>query len=96
MAIAAADSDLSIPWWKEPTKDQWLAWIAAWLGWMLDAFDFTIFLLLMAAIADEFQVSVTAVASVLTFTLWLRLIGAVGAGWLGDRIGRKAPLILST
>ena len=95
MAIAAADSDLSIPWWKEPTKDQWLAWIAAWLGWMLDAFDFTIFLLLMAAIADEFQVSVTAVASVLTFTLWLRLIGAVGAGWLGDRIGRKAPLILS-
>jgi MFS transporter, SHS family, lactate transporter len=62
---------------------------------MLDAFDFTIFLFLMAAIADEFQVSVTAVASALTFTLWLRLVGAVGAGWLGDRIGRKAPLILS-
>jgi len=36
-----------IPWWKEPTKDQWLAWIAAWLGWTLDAFDFTIFLLIM-------------------------------------------------
>ena len=95
MAIAAAGSGLSIPWWKEPTKDQWLAWIAAWLGWMLDAFDFTIFLLLMAAIAEEFRVSVTAVASVLTFTLWVRLIGAVGAGWLADRIGRKAPLILS-
>jgi MFS transporter, SHS family, lactate transporter len=89
------NSDLTVPWWKEPTKDQWLAWIAAWLGWMLDAFDFTIFLLLMAAIAEEFQVSVTAVASVLTFTLWLRLVGAVGAGWLGDRIGRKTPLILS-
>jgi len=40
-------------------------------------------------------VSVTVVASVLTFTLWVRLIGAVGAGWLADRIGRKAPLILS-
>jgi hypothetical protein len=34
-----------VPWWKEPTKDQWMAWIAAWLGWTLDAFDFTIFLL---------------------------------------------------
>src|SRR5258706_483322 len=19
-----------VPWWKEPTKDQWFAWIAAW------------------------------------------------------------------
>ena len=34
----------SVPWWKEPTKDQWNAYIAAWLGWTLDAFDFTIFL----------------------------------------------------
>ena len=20
------------PWWKEPTRDQWMAYIAAWLG----------------------------------------------------------------
>ena len=43
----------AIPWWKEPTKDQWLAWWAAWLGWTLDAFDFTVFLLIMVAIAKE-------------------------------------------
>ena len=90
-----AGTDQSIPWWKEPTKDQWLAWIAAWLGWMLDAFDFTIFLLIMLSIANEFGVSVTAVASVLTFTLWLRLVGATASGWLADRIGRKTPLMLS-
>jgi MFS transporter, SHS family, lactate transporter len=95
MALAVEMPPPAIAWWREPTKDQWVAWIAAWLGWMLDAFDFTIFLLLMASIADEFNVPVTAVAAVLTVTLWLRLIGAVGAGWLGDRIGRKAPLILS-
>jgi SHS family lactate transporter-like MFS transporter len=28
---------------------------------------------------------------VFTITLWLRLVGAVGSGWLADRIGRKAP-----
>ena len=28
-------------WWKEPTRDQWRAWVAAWLGWTLDSFDFT-------------------------------------------------------
>ena len=37
----------------------------------------------------------TVVAGVVTFTLWLRLIGAVASGWLADRIGRKVPLMLS-
>src|SRR3984893_113606 len=95
MTIAVDVSGLSVAWWREPTKDQWLAWIAAWLGWTLDAFDFTIFLLIMAPIAKEFGVSVTAVAAVLTFTLWLRFVGAVGSGWMADRIGRKTPLMLS-
>jgi MFS family permease len=64
-------------------------------GWILDAFDFTIFLFLMAPIAKEFGVSVTAVAAVLALTIWMRLVGAVTSGWLADRIGRKTPLMLS-
>ena len=27
MAIAAGATDLPVAWWKEPTNDQWLAWI---------------------------------------------------------------------
>ena len=76
-------------------RDQWYAWTAAWLGWTLDAFDFTIFLLIMVPISQEFGVPLTAVAFVLTVTLWLRLVGAVGSGWLADRIGRKTPLMIS-
>jgi MFS transporter, SHS family, lactate transporter len=49
MAIATGAA-VSIPSWKEPTKDQWIAWSAAWLGWTLDAFDFTVFLLIMVPI----------------------------------------------
>jgi MFS transporter, SHS family, lactate transporter len=63
------NSSLEIPWWKEPSKEQWKAFIAAWLGWTLDAFDFTIFLLIMVPIAKEFDVSLTAVAVVFTITL---------------------------
>jgi len=37
----------------------------------------------------------TEVAFVLTITLWLRLVGAVGSGWLADRVGRKLPLMIS-
>src|SRR6478609_6536754 len=84
-----------VPWWKEPTKDQWQAWIAGWLGWTLDAFDFTVFLLLMKPIADEFKVPLPEVVFVLSVTLWLRLVGAVASGWLSDRIGRKIPLMIS-
>ena len=84
-----------VPWWKEPTKDQWMAWIAAWLGWTLDAFDFTIFLLIMVPIAKEFDVPLTEVTAVFTMTLWMRLVGAIGSGWLADRIGRKTPLMIS-
>ena len=84
-----------VPWWKEPTKDQWLAWVAAWLGWTLDAFDFTIFLLIMVPIAQAFDVPLVAVTAVFTVTLWLRLVGATASGWLADRIGRKTPLMIS-
>ena len=84
-----------VPWWTEPTKDQWMAWVAAWLGWTLDAFDFTIFLLVMVPIAETFKVPLVEVTAVFTITLWLRLVGAVGSGWLADRIGRKTPLMIS-
>jgi SHS family lactate transporter-like MFS transporter len=92
--MAAVDAG-SVAWWREPTKDQWYAWWAAWLGWTLDAFDFTVFLLIIKPIADEFQVPTTEVAIVFTLTLWMRLVGAVASGWLADRVGRKLPLMIS-
>jgi MFS transporter, SHS family, lactate transporter len=92
---ASYNSVSSVPWWKEPTKDQWYAYSAAWLGWTLDAFDFTVFLFIIGPIADEFKVPVTAVTIVFTLTLWMRLLGATAAGWLGDRIGRRWPLMIS-
>ena len=93
--MAAVEIIKPIPWWREPTKDQWTAWVAAWLGWTLDAFDFTIFPFLMVPIAKEFNVSLTGVAFVFTLTLWMRLLGATAAGWLSDRVGRKTPLMIS-
>lgn len=84
-----------IPWWREPTRDQWLAWTAGWLGWTLDAFDFTIFLLLLVPITQEFHVPLTAAAVIVTLTLWMRLLGACSAGWMADRLGRRMPLMIS-
>src|SRR5215216_4902019 len=94
-SVTPTSSSSNVPWWKEPTKDQWYAYTAAWLGWTLDAFDFTIFFFILKPVAAEFDVPLTAVAFIATFTLWMRLLGATAAGWLGDRIGRRAPLMIS-
>ena len=94
MALAA-DIATPVAWWKEPSREQWHAWIAAWLGWVLDAFDFTIFLLIMAPIAKDFDVPLVEVTAVFTITLWMRLLGATASGWLADRVGRKLPLMIS-
>ncbi len=85
----------SMPWWKELTRGQWSSFAAAWVGWVLDAFDFTIYILVMSHIAKEFDVSTAAVAGSLTLTLLVRLAGGAVAGWMADRWGRKLPLMLS-
>ena len=94
MALAV-DTQAPIAWWREPTKEQWHAWVAAWLGWTLDAFDFTIFLVLMVPISKSFNVPLLDVTAVFTITLWMRLVGATASGWLADRVGRKLPLMIS-
>lgn len=83
------------PWWREPTRGQWTSFLAAWFGWVLDAFDFTVFLLVMPLIAKDFRVTITATAWTVTLTLLLRLVGGVVAGAAADRWGRKLPLMLS-
>src|SRR5438477_11263293 len=90
-----ASDAAKVPWWKEPTKDQWYAYFAAWMGWTLDAFDFTVFLLIMAPIAQEFGVPIIEVTAVFSVTLVMRLGGATASGWLADRLGRRAPLMIS-
>ena len=94
--MSASSAPVSaLPWWREPTKDQWYAYCAAWMGWTLDAFDFTVFLLIMAPIAQEFGVPLIEVTAIFSVTLIMRLGGATASGWLADRLGRRAPLIIS-
>jgi MFS transporter, SHS family, lactate transporter len=87
--------DKQLPWWKEPTRKQWAAFTAAWVGWVLDAFDFTIYIVVSAHLMKEFNVTAVAVHGSLTLTLLVRLAGGSVAGWMADRWGRKLPLMLS-
>jgi SHS family lactate transporter-like MFS transporter len=76
------------------TAEQRMTILAAFLGWMLDAFDFFLLTFLLKDIAKEFGVEVPAVAYALFLTLAMRFVGAFIFGRLGDRWGRKPALML--
>jgi SHS family lactate transporter-like MFS transporter len=78
-----------------PNKGQLISFTAAWVGWVMDAFDFTVFLLVMPHIEKEFGVKHTASTGAIALTLLMRLVGGFIAGKAADRWGRKLPLLVS-
>jgi SHS family lactate transporter-like MFS transporter len=85
----------TMPWWKEPTRDQWKTLIATWAGWCLDIFDYFLLVLVLTEISKTFGVTLVAMGTVITGTLICRLFGGVIFGTWGDRVGRKLPLMVS-
>ena len=82
-------------WYREITPDQRRAFLAAYLGWMLDGFDFFILTFLLADIQRTFSVTNALAGALGTVTLIFRVVGGIGAGAAADRWGRKRPLIFS-
>ena len=76
------------------TADQRNSFVAAQLGWTMDAFDYFIVVLVYADIAKTFHVSTTEVAFLTTATLFMRPVGALLFGLWADRVGRRIPLIV--
>jgi SHS family lactate transporter-like MFS transporter len=68
--------------------------LASFLGWSLDAFDFFLLTFVTIRIADEFHVGVLAVTLALTLTLAFRPLGALIFGILAERYGRRLPLMI--
>ena len=85
----------SLPWFRQVNRDQWKAFLAAFLGWLLDGFDFTIMTFILIDIQNSFTVDRALAGALGTVTLLFRLLGGLGAGMAADRWGRKLPLILS-
>jgi MFS transporter, SHS family, lactate transporter len=76
------------------TPDQRNSFLAALLGWTMDAFDYFIVVLVYADIAADFGTSKEKVAFLTTATLLMRPVGALLFGLWADRVGRRTPLIV--
>ena len=92
---AVRTSTRAIPWWREVTRDQWRAFFAVFLGWIVDSFDFNVLAFILIDIQNHFTVDRTLAGALGTVTLMMRLIGGTVAGAAADRWGRKLPLMLS-
>jgi SHS family lactate transporter-like MFS transporter len=79
----------------ELTRAQRTAFIAAFAGWSLDAFDFFIFVFCQKAISAEFHTDIKAVSAGLFLTLACRPVGALIFGWLAEKYGRRPILMVN-
>ena len=74
-------------------RDQRNTFIACFLGWALDALDFFLVTFVLIPIGHDFGQTIPRVAFAITLTLMMRPVGAFIFGLLGDKFGRRIPLM---
>jgi MFS transporter, SHS family, lactate transporter len=67
--------------------------IACFLGWSLDAFDFFVLIFSISALAIHFQARVSTITQAVFWTLAMRPVGAFLFGMMADRYGRRPTLM---
>src|SRR5947199_1112526 len=75
-------------------RDQRHTFVACFLGWALDALDFFLVTFVLVPIGHDFGQTIPKVAFAITLTLMMRPVGALIFGWLGDKFGRRIPLMI--
>jgi MFS transporter, SHS family, lactate transporter len=85
----------AVPWYSQVSRDQWRAFWAVFLGWIVDAFDFNIMTFILIDIQKSFTVDRALAGLLGTVTLIMRLVGGAAAGTIADKWGRRLPLMLS-
>ncbi len=82
-------------WWREGTPAARRALVAAWLGWMLDAFDVMLYALVLKSIQDDLGMSTSVAGAVGSLTQLDSAAGGILFGVVADRRGRTRALMAS-
>jgi MFS transporter, SHS family, lactate transporter len=70
------------------------AFIACFLGWSLDAFDFFILVFCVSALATQFHMKDSEILEANFLTLAMRPVGAFLFGRMADKLGRRPTLMV--
>jgi len=82
-------------WWHTADQRAHRAFVAASLGWMLDAFDVMLFSLLLASIMADLNLTKEQGGALGSLTLVAAAAGGLMFGVFADRYGRKRALMAS-
>jgi SHS family lactate transporter-like MFS transporter len=77
------------------TPAQRNTFLAGFLGWTFDAFDFFVLVFILRPLAQDFGASVTDLTFAIVLTLAARPVGALIFGRLADRYGRRPVLMFN-
>jgi MFS transporter, SHS family, lactate transporter len=78
---------------KSLSRDQRNTFVACFLGWSLDALDFFLLTFVLTPVGRDFGRTIPQITFAITLTLMMRPVGAFVFGLLGDKFGRRIPLI---
>jgi MFS transporter, SHS family, lactate transporter len=93
--VYVGETPLAGSWYRQISPEQWRAFWATFLGWVVDAFDFNILAFILIDIQRSFSVDRALAGALGSVTLAMRALGGILAGTAADKIGRKLPLMVS-
>jgi SHS family lactate transporter-like MFS transporter len=80
---------------RDMTAAQRSTFLASFLSWTFDAFDFFVLIFVLRPLAEEFGASVKQLTVAIVLTLAARPVGALIFGRLADRYGRRPVLMIN-
>lgn len=90
---ATTDGVEAVRLFKILNREQRNTFVACFLGWALDALDFFLVTFVLVPLGHDFGQTIPKVAFAITLTLMMRPVGAFIFGLLGDKFGRRIPLM---
>lgn len=82
-------------WRRDIDAGQWRVLAAAKLGWMLDAFDFLLYVMVIGRLKEYFQFDDAMAGLLGTVTLLVSAAGGLLFGVVADRFGRARTLVVT-
>ncbi|MGK4066524.1 MFS transporter [Rothia sp. HC945] len=82
-------------WWQHLNSQDGKSFFAAWLGVLLDGYDFVLISFALPAMIETFDLTLVQGASLVSAAFITRWLGGLVLGAVGDKFGRRPAMVVS-